>query len=97
MVQFQVLDRQDFVLDQQDFDVDIYLATGVQLRFTDNRKPPDPNEMGPKDTVRANPLQVTRIIARFDALPTDDIRRFVWHCHILEHEDNSMMRPYVLV
>jgi len=97
LVQFQVLDRQDFVFDQQDFDVDIYLATGVQLRFTDNRKAPDPNEMGPKDTVRANPLQVTRIIARFDALAADDIRRFVWHCHILEHEDNSMMRPYVVV
>jgi len=40
---------------------------------------------------------VTRIIARFDALPADDIRRFVWHCHILEHEDNSMMRAYVVV
>jgi FtsP/CotA-like multicopper oxidase with cupredoxin domain len=39
----------------------------------------------------------SRIIARFDALPADDIRRFVWHCHILEHEDNSMMRPYVVV
>jgi len=90
LVQFQVLDRQDF-------DVDLYKLTGVQLRFTSPRVAPDPNEMGPKDTVRANPGQVTRIIARFDALPADDIRRFVWHCHILEHEDNSMMRAYVVV
>jgi spore coat protein A len=91
LVQFQVLDRQDF-------DVDLYIATnGTELSVTGPRVAPDANEMGWKDTVRADPWQVTRIIARFDALPTDDIRRFIWHCHILEHEDNSMMRPYVLV
>jgi len=53
--------------------------------------------MGWKDTVRANPGQATRIIIRFEALPTDRIRRFMWHCHILEHEDNDMERPYQLV
>jgi spore coat protein A, manganese oxidase len=91
LVQYQVLDRQDF-------DVNLYIATnGRQLSFTGPRVAPDPNELGPKDTVRANPGQVTRIIARFDALPTDHIRRFIWHCHILEHEDNSMMRPYAVV
>ena len=50
------------------------------------------NERGPKDTVRANPGQVKRIKARFDR-PGD----YVWHCHILEHEDNDMMRPYKVV
>jgi spore coat protein A, manganese oxidase len=91
LVQFQVLDRQNF-------DVDLYVATqGSQLSFTGPRIAPDPNEMGWKDTVRANPGQLTRIIVRFDALPDDRIRTFMWHCHILEHEDNSMMRPYVLV
>jgi spore coat protein A, manganese oxidase len=91
LVQYQVLDRQDF-------DVDLYIATnGRQLSFTGPRVAPDPNEMGWKDTVRANPGQATRIIVRFDALPTDRIRRFMWHCHILEHEDNDMERPYVLV
>jgi spore coat protein A len=49
--------------------------------------------MGWKDTVRANQGAVTRLIAGF----TDYAGRYVWHCHILEHEDNDMMRPYVVV
>lgn len=53
-------------------------------------QPPDPNERGWKDTVRANPGEVTRIIARFG--PFTGI--YPWHCHILEHEDHDMMRPY---
>ena len=52
--------------------------------------PLDPSEMGWKDTVRANPGEVTRIIARFG--PFTGI--YPWHCHILEHEDHDMMRPY---
>jgi FtsP/CotA-like multicopper oxidase with cupredoxin domain len=54
------------------------------------------NERGYKDTVRANPGEVTRIRARFQvpgAAPGAPAR-YVWHCHILEHEDNDMMRPY---
>jgi FtsP/CotA-like multicopper oxidase with cupredoxin domain len=51
--------------------------------------PPEPWETGFKDTVIAYPGQVTRIKARFD-IPG----LFVWHCHIVEHEDNDMMRPY---
>ena len=43
---------------------------------------------GFKDTVIAYPGQVTRIKARFDTPG-----QFVWHCHIVEHEDNEMMRP----
>ena len=52
--------------------------------------PLDPSETGWKDTVRANPHEVTRIIARFG--PFTGI--YPWHCHILEHEDNEMMRPF---
>ena len=52
----------------------------------------DPNERGWKDTVRANPGEVTRIIAPFE----DYTGHYVWHCHILEHEDNEMMRPLVV-
>ncbi|MFS0824588.1 multicopper oxidase family protein [Bacillus sp. 1P02SD] len=52
--------------------------------------PLDPSETGWKDTVRANPGEVTRIIARFG--PFTGI--YPWHCHILEHEDHEMMRPY---
>jgi len=56
---------------------------------TGEPKQPERWEMGWKDTVIAYPGQVTRIIAKFD-LPG----LYVWHCHILEHEDNEMMRPF---
>ncbi|MHB8857656.1 MAG: multicopper oxidase family protein [Bellilinea sp.] len=46
-------------------------------------------ETGLKDTVIAYPDEVTRIKATFD-LPG----LYVWHCHIVEHEDNEMMRPF---
>ncbi|KYF99920.1 bilirubin oxidase [Sorangium cellulosum] len=52
-------------------------------------RPPEAGEEGFKDTVIALPLEITRIKMRFESPG-----RFVWHCHILEHEDNEMMRPY---
>jgi FtsP/CotA-like multicopper oxidase with cupredoxin domain len=52
---------------------------------------PEAWETGFKDTVIAYPGEVTRVRARFD-LPG----LFVWHCHIVEHEDNEMMRPYFI-
>ena len=52
--------------------------------------PPDPYEAGWKDTVRAHSKMITRIIVRFEGYTG----RYVWHCHVLEHEDNEMMRPY---
>ncbi|MDF2541485.1 MAG: putative multicopper oxidase [Herbinix sp.] len=71
---------------------------------------PDENEKGWKDTIRMNPGQVTRILVRFapQNLPVDAVKPgenyypfspecgpgYVWHCHILDHEDNEMMRPY---
>jgi FtsP/CotA-like multicopper oxidase with cupredoxin domain len=50
---------------------------------------PEPWETGYKDTVIAYPGEITRVKARFDHAGL-----FVWHCHIVEHEDNEMMRPY---
>jgi FtsP/CotA-like multicopper oxidase with cupredoxin domain len=50
---------------------------------------PEAWETGFKDTVIAYPDEITRVKARFDLAGL-----FVWHCHILEHEDNEMMRPY---
>jgi FtsP/CotA-like multicopper oxidase with cupredoxin domain len=50
---------------------------------------PLPWETGFKDTVTAFPGEITRVKARFD-IPGF----YVWHCHIVEHEDNEMMRPY---
>ncbi|MFK3983417.1 multicopper oxidase family protein [Micromonospora sp. NPDC050397] len=60
-------------------------------RGRDGKTPPDPSESGYKDTVVALPGQLTRVKARFD-LPG----RYVWHCHILEHEDNEMMLPFLV-
>jgi FtsP/CotA-like multicopper oxidase with cupredoxin domain len=51
--------------------------------------PPEPWESGRKDTVIAYPGQVTRLRLTF-LTPG----QYVWHCHIVEHEDNEMMRPY---
>ncbi|HEU5317185.1 MAG TPA: multicopper oxidase domain-containing protein [Chloroflexota bacterium] len=50
--------------------------------------PPFPWESGPKDTLQTNPGEMTRLVAYFD-IPG----LYVWHCHILSHEDNEMMRP----
>jgi spore coat protein A len=92
-VQFQILDRQPFDLSQYP----------GRIAFTGPRVQPPPNERGAsKDMVQAFPGEVTRIIARFD-LPAGtranrgDRFRYVLHCHILEHEDNDMMRPYDVV
>lgn len=70
------------------------------------------NETGWKDTVRMNPGEVTRIRVRYapldakpqDAKPGVNLYPFdpavgpgyVWHCHIVDHEDNEMMRPYTV-
>jgi len=54
-------------------------------------RPPESWETGVKDTVIAYPEDVTRVKATFDLGGL-----FVWHCHIVEHEDNEMMRPYVV-
>lgn len=52
-------------------------------------RPPETWETGTKDTVIAHPHEITRVRATFDRAG-----QFVWHCHIVEHEDNEMMRPY---
>ena len=85
LVRFQILDRRSF-------DVSAYWTTG-KLKFFGPPIAPDPSEAGWKDTVRADPAMVTRIIIRFEGYPG----RYVGHCHILEHEDNEMMRPYDVI
>jgi spore coat protein A, manganese oxidase len=82
LVKFQILDRRNIE--------SFAFVNRQQLHFTGPPVPPAPDEMGWKDTVRAHPKMLTRIIARFDGYPG----RYVWHCHILEHEDNEMMRPF---
>ncbi len=82
LVRFQILDRRPL-------NTGLYLYKN-QLVYTGEAVPPEPHEMGWKDTIRATPGACTRIIVNFSGYPG----RYVWHCHILEHEDNEMMRPY---
>jgi spore coat protein A len=65
--------------------------------YTGPAVPADPTERGFKDTVKANPGQVTVIRAKFD-LPAGltTPQKYVHHCHIVEHEDNDMMRPFTV-
>jgi spore coat protein A, manganese oxidase len=83
LVRFQILDRRAF-------DVANYWIKGGEVRYVDAALAPEPSEAGWKDTVRATPGMVTRIIIRFEGFAG----RYVWHCHLLEHEDNEMMRPF---
>jgi spore coat protein A, manganese oxidase len=95
LVQFQVLNRQSF-------DVQAYQQTG-KIVFTGKPMAPESNERpARKDTIKSYPGYVTRVIQRFDLPPAAPITPgqeliYVWHCHILEHEDNEMMRPYKVV
>jgi spore coat protein A len=85
LVRFQILDRRKF-------SVNDYWMKGT-VRYMGPAMPPDASEAGWKDTVRADPGMVTRIIVRFEGYAG----RYVWHCHILEHEDNEMMRPFDVI
>ena len=65
--------------------------------------PPQPYEQGWKDTVIVYSQQITVIRVRFAQQDGSDFPfdattgpGYVWHCHILEHEDNEMMRPYII-
>jgi hypothetical protein len=78
LVKFKVLNREPFIPDP---------VTGVPV--LQGSVPPEATETGWKDTVIAYPGQVTRVAATFDI---DGL--YVWHCHIVEHEDNEMMVPY---
>jgi spore coat protein A len=85
LVRFQILDRRRF-------DFETYKSSG-KLVYTGPPIPPEEHEAGWKDTVRADVLLATRIIVKFEGYRG----RYVWHCHVLEHEDNEMMRPYEVI
>jgi spore coat protein A len=84
-VRFQVLDRRPF-------EPEYYYRDGT-IKYIGMAVPPAANEAGWKDTVQAHPGMITRIITKFEGYAG----RYVWHCHLLEHEDNEMMRPYEIV
>lgn len=83
-VTFEVVDRQPITVTEG-------MTPTVSLTPGSYPRPPERWETGRKETVIAYPGEVTRLKARFE-VPG----RFVWHCHILEHEDNEMMLPFVI-
>jgi spore coat protein A len=97
LVNVQIIQRQAFTGDP---------TSGITLTPGTVRAP-DANEMGWKETVRMNPGEATTVITKF-TLPTLPAsmgdpksprtggHEYVWHCHILEHEEHDMMRPFVV-
>lgn len=120
LVQFQIVNRQNFDVEEYQSNWEAingippldHPTTILPIEPYLENEPinPDDNEKGWKDTIRANPNQITRILVRF--APQDVVQNitkpgknlypfnpaigpgYVWHCHILDHEDNEMMRPY---
>jgi spore coat protein A len=94
---------------QADFDANgvILPTTGVGIGPVSG---PEPGEVGWKETVRMNPAEITTVDMKFDlppGTPIDSPRLFdsfglhaseyVWHCHILEHEEHDMMHPIAVI
>jgi FtsP/CotA-like multicopper oxidase with cupredoxin domain len=84
LVEFEILDRQPLAMNGEG-------EVALPLRVIGTPRPREPWETGRKDTLVVYPGEVARVRARFDIAGL-----FEWHCHILEHEDNEMMRPFVV-
>jgi spore coat protein A len=91
------------LLGRQPFDVKKYAGTPIYVGPARN---PDPTERGWKETVKMHPGEVATVIMRFDlptvpftvpSSPNTGGHEYVWHCHILEHEEHDMMRPLVVI
>jgi spore coat protein A len=80
------------VLHRQGFNLGIYKVSG-KIEPIGAPRPPRTNEVGWKDTAVVNPGDILTILARFEGYTG----RYVFHCHMLEHEDNDMMRPFEVV
>jgi spore coat protein A len=91
------------IISRQAFDTNNYNGTPV---YTGPRRAPAAYESGWKETVKMNPGEVTTVIMKFN-LPTVPFtvpssprtggNEYVWHCHILEHEEHDMMRPLIVM
>ena len=81
LTMFQILDRQNFVMMG-----DSVVTVGDPIL-------PEPWEQGWKDTAPVYPDQVLRVICRFE----DYTGKYPYHCHVLEHEENDMMRQFEVV
>jgi len=85
LVRFQILDRRTF-------DTFQYMST-KKMRYIAPAQPPRPSELGWKDTIQCPAGTVTRVIIRFEGYTG----KYLYHCHILEHEANDMMRPFEVI
>jgi spore coat protein A len=96
------------IMSRRPFDVAQYTgqaATDPAFPWTGPARGPEATELGWKDTVKMHPGEVTTVIMQFDLprvpfvvppSPRTGGNEFVWHCHILEHEEHDMMRPLVV-
>lgn len=84
MVHMQLISRQKFSAS-----LDMETGKPSNIRLIGQQKLPTADEAGWKDTYIMYPGEVTRVIATFDLAG-----QYVWHCHILSHEDHEMMRPF---
>ncbi len=101
LVNAQLLARQPFI----DANGVYHYSNGVPT-YQGPARGPEPIELGWKETVKMNPGEVTTVIMKFD-LPKVPFKvpesprtggyEYVWHCHILEHEEHDMMRPLVVM
>jgi FtsP/CotA-like multicopper oxidase with cupredoxin domain len=94
---FQVLERHPATVEQAG---DGITSVGTSATVRIGQAPDDgishrldDNELGLKDTVRVNANEVVDIVVRFEVF----CGRYMYHCHILEHEDHDMMRPFVVM
>ncbi len=84
LVQFRILERQGY---------DPTALAAGRFSLIGKPRPPQPHEAGRKDTAVVSPNEALTIVVRFEGYTG----RYVFHCHMLEHEDNDMMRPYEVV
>ena len=95
LVHFEVINREGFTADSVEQPVvqhngTIGIAQRLENIVTDGTtRAPDAAEQTRRDMVTALPGEITRIKMTFDKAG-----RYVWHCHILSHEDHEMMRPF---
>ena len=84
LVSMQMISRQKFVARINEEN-----GKPTNIRLVGQPKYPGPDEQGWKDTWVTFPGEVTKVIAKFDRPGL-----YVWHCHILSHEEHDMMRPF---
>jgi spore coat protein A len=100
LVNAQILARQSFT----DANGNMLYTNGVPT-YTAPAVGPDATELGWKETIKMNPGEVTTVIMKFKlpkvpfkvpASPRTGGNEYVWHCHILDHEEHDMMRPLIV-